>query len=278
MPLTDRLVDIATRPVPLRTLILRRLLMRWPIGSYRARLAAGAVNRPHYGWCLYHAAVEARALGHKAMTVAELGVAGGNGLLCILEHRKEIERALGIELVVAGLDAGTGLPASNDPRDLLYCWPAGSFEMDRPALERRIGGQAELILGDVRTTIAQWEPHPNAPLGAVLFDLDMYSSTMGALAVLEKANTLPRVWCYFDDVCGYGEQATTGRIGEREAIREFNLDSRRALQNDHLSVAYSFKGTPPEAWHQHIYAYHRMNHPDYNRNLSQFEKHQLQLY
>ncbi len=277
MPITDRVVDIATRPVPLRSIILRRLLTRWPIGSYRTRLHAGAVNRPHYGWCLYHAAVEARALGHKAMTVVELGVAGGNGLVCILEHRKEIERDLGIEMVIVGFDAGTGLPASDDPRDLLYCWPAGSFEMDRAALERRIGGQAELILGDVRTTIAQWEPRRDAPLGTVLFDLDMYSSTISAFALLEKTNTLPRVWCYFDDICGYGEQATTGRIGEREAIRQFNLDSRRALQNDHLSRAYSFKGAPPEAWHQQIYAYHRMNHPDYNRSLSQFEKHQLQL-
>jgi hypothetical protein len=277
MPITDRIVDIATRPVPLRALIARRLLRRWPVGSYRARLRAGAVNRPPYGWCLYHAAVQARALGHKAMTVVELGVAGGNGLVCILEHRKEIERDLGVELVVVGFDAGTGLPESDDPRDLLYCWPSGSFEMDRSALERRLGNQAELILGDVRTTIARWDPRPDAPIGAILFDLDLYSSTASAFALLEKTNTLPRIWCYFDDICGNGEDAATDRIGEREAIREFNLDPRRALQNDHLSPSYTFKGAPPEAWHQQIYAYHRMNHPDYNRNLSGSGKHQLPL-
>lgn len=276
MPMIDRIVDIATRPVPLRTLIARRLLRRWPVGSYRARLHAGAVNRPAYGWCLYHAAIEARALGHKAITVVELGVAGGNGLVCILEHRKEIERDLKVELVVVGFDAGTGLPASDDPRDLLYCWPTGSFEMDIPALERRIRGQAELLLGDVRTTIPRWDPRPDAPLGAIFFDLDLYSSTVSALALLERENILPRIWCYFDDICGYGQDVTTDRIGEREAIREFNLDPRRALQNDHLSPAYTFKGAPPEAWHQQIYAYHRMNHPDYNRNLSS-EKHQLRL-
>jgi len=277
MPIIDRIVNIASRPVPLRTLIVRRLLKRWPVGPYRARLQAGAVDRPHYGWCLYHAAVEARALGHKAMTVVELGVAGGNGMVCILEHRREIERDLGIQLVVVGFDAGTGLPASDDPRDLLYCWREGSFEMDRAVLERRIRGQAELILGDVRTTIGQWDPRPDAPIGAILFDLDLYSSTASAFALFEKESTLPRIWCYFDDICGNSEDAMTDRIGEREAIRLFNLDPRRAIQNDHLSPAYAFKLSPPEAWHQQIYAYHRLNHPDYNRNLSQYGKHQLQL-
>jgi len=277
MPLVDRIIDIATRPVPLRTLAIRRLLMRWPLGSYRARLYGGAVKRPPYGWCMYHAAIEARALGHKAVTVVELGVAGGNGLVCLLQDRKEIQQALGIEILVAGFDAGTGLPASDDPRDMLYCWPAGSFEMDRPALERRIGAQAELIIGDVRETLGDWSPRPDAPLGAIFFDLDLYSSTMGAFTLLEKTNILPRIWCYFDDICGLSEDATTDRIGEREAIRQFNLDPQRELRNDHLSLAYTFKGAVPEAWHQQIYIYHRMSHPDYNRCLSPTAKHQLPL-
>jgi hypothetical protein len=277
MNLTDRILDLATRPIPLRTLLLRRLFTRWPVGSYRARLYAGAVDRPWYGWCLYHAAMEARALGHKAITVVELGVAGGNGLLCLLKHRSEIQRALGIELVVTGFDAGDGLPPSDDPRDLLYCWPTGSFAMDRAALERRLGGQAEVILGDVRKTLALWVARPDAPLGAVFFDLDLYSSTTAALALLESANVLPRIWCYFDDICGYAKDAMTDRIGEREAVREFNLNPRRSEWNDHLSVAYAFKGAAAEPWHQHIYLYHRMKHPDYNRCLSTRQEHQLPL-
>jgi hypothetical protein len=96
-PFLDRLIDLSTRPVPLRTLILRRILQKVPIGSYRARLHAGAVDRPWYGWCLYHAAVEARALGYSALTTIEFGVAGGSGLLCLCRHRDEIEREIGIE-------------------------------------------------------------------------------------------------------------------------------------------------------------------------------------
>lgn len=74
MRLADRIVDLTTRPVPLRTLLFRKLFERYPIGSYTTRLNSGAIDRPHYGLCMLNAALEAKALGHKAMTVvAETG-------------------------------------------------------------------------------------------------------------------------------------------------------------------------------------------------------------
>src|SRR5258708_23899907 len=112
----DRLIDYATRPVPMRTLILRKLLRRWPIGSYEARLRAGAVDRPHYAWCLYFAARQAKALGHKAMTVIEFGVAGGNGLVCLCAHKEAIEQELAIQILAVGVDTGAELPPNGDPR------------------------------------------------------------------------------------------------------------------------------------------------------------------
>jgi hypothetical protein len=277
MSFTDRFVDIATRPVPLRTLALRKFLTRWPIGSYSARLRASAVSRPAYGWCMYYAAEEARRLGHKAMTVIELGVAGGDGLLSLCQHRRDIQKQFGLEIVVVGFDTGTGLPVSDDTRDLLYCWPAGSFEMDRNALEKRLDGQAQLVLGDLASTAAQWSAEPEAPLGAVMFDLDFYSSTIAAFSLLTKQNVLPRIWCYFDDIAGGPDNAYTDYIGVREAIREFNLDPERRAVNDHLSPAYTFRGLRPEDWHDQIYLYHRLGHPDYNTCLSTGEKHQLGL-
>lgn len=264
MKALDKLIVSASRPVPLKTELLRKLLRRWPVGSYEARLRAGAVRRPHYGWCAYFAAAEAKMLGHKAITVAEFGVAGGRGLVCLLEHKAEIERALGIEVLVVGFDSGAGLPASRDSRDLLYTWPAGAFGMDRGALEKRLGGRARLVLGDVAQTVGPWQPESHAPLGAVLFDLDYYSSTLSALAVLTKENVLPRVWCYFDDVAEGPEEALTERIGERQAIADFNRAPERGKLNDHLGLCYAFKLTAPEWWHQHIFVYHRAAHPDYN--------------
>jgi hypothetical protein len=277
MAVTDRLIDIATRPVPLRTLLLRKLLIRWPIVSYETRLRVGAVQRPHYGWCTYYAAAEAKALGYKAMTVVEFGVAGGNGLMCLCRHRDEIEKQLGIEIVVVGFDSGMGLPASSDSRDLLYCWPPGSYVMDRNALEQRIGTRAQLVLGNVGSTLEGWQPDPQAPLGAVMFDLDYFSSTRCALAVLTKRNILPRVRCYFDDVCGGPLEATTERAGEREAIREFNLSPERRMMNDHISLAFSFKGKLPEPWHQQIYLYHRVSHPAYNTCITGEKRDELRL-
>jgi hypothetical protein len=226
---------------------------------------------------MYHAAEMAKALGHKAVTILELGVAGGNGLVCLCEHREEIQKLLGIEIVVVGFDTGAGLPPSRDVRDLLYCWPTGSFKMDRGALEKRIAGRAQLVIGDVAKTVASWIPRPEAPIGAIMFDLDFYSSTVDALPLLTKANVLPRVWCYFDDIYGYSENCYTERIGVREAIREFGVAVERDILSDHLSPAFTFKGLQPEAWHEHIYLYHRFSHPDYNICLSRDERHELRL-
>lgn len=277
MDFVSRLIDLATRPVPLRTLIFRRLLARWPIGPYRARLFAGAVDRPAYGFCLYHAAEQAKALGLKAITAIELGVAGGNGLLCMCRHRDEIRKALGIEIHLHGFDAGTGLPSSNDPRDLLYYWASGAYEMDRPALEKRLAGRANLIFGNVADTAAEWQAPPVAPLGVILFDLDLYTSTLAALRLLTGENVLPRVWCYFDDVTGGPLQAIVDCVGEREAIRQFNLAPERNIHHDTISKAYVFATKPPESWHDRVFLYHRQSHPAYNTLVTVNDEQQLRL-
>ncbi len=277
MTLLDRAVRVAAWPVPYRTLVLRKLLRRWPIGSYTTRLALGAVDRPNYGWCTYHAAHQARELGYKAVTVIEFGVAGGSGLVNLCRHKRETEKELGIEVIVVGFDTGAGLPVSHDSRDLLYFWPAGSFQMDCAALEKRLDGQASLVLGDVADTVASWRPRQDAPIGAVMFDLDFYTSTMAAFGLFQQTNILPRVWCYFDDIRGYPGNAYTDSIGEREAIKQFNLAPDRQRLNDHLSPAYVFKGLPLEPWHADIYLYHRLSHPQYNICLSKVERQELNL-
>jgi hypothetical protein len=148
--------------------------------------------------------------------------------------------------------------------------------MDRAALEKRLAGRAELILGDVSETIPLWQAPADAPLGAVMFDLDLYTSTRDALRLLTKSNVLPRVWCYFDDIFGYPEMALTDYIGEGAAVREFNDDPARSILRDNLSPARIFADMPPEGWHQKMYIYHRLDHPQYETCLSQ-EKHQLKL-
>jgi hypothetical protein len=182
--------------------------------------------------------------------------------------------ATGMKITLVGLDAGSGLPASSDPRDLLYCWPAGSFEMNIPKLQARLAGKAEVVIGDVAVTARELSISPEAPLAAIFFDLDFYTSTRDAFALLAQDNLLPRVWCYFDDVSGAPHNAYTDSIGVRAAIREFNAS--RSPLDSHLSQAYTFLFDGLEVWHQQIYLYHRMNHPDYNKCLSD-HKHVLSV-
>jgi len=276
MNLADRFVDLATRPLPLRTLIMRRLLQRFPVGSWERRLRSGAVRRPHYAWCLHYAALDARGLGYRAMTVVELGVAGGNGLLCLCDHAAQIRKVLGIEIRVVGFDSGGGLPTTSDVRDLHYLWPGGSFEMDRAALEKRLAGRAELVFGNVGETVPRWQPAAEAPLGCIMFDLDLYTSTRDALPLLTGTNVLPRVWCYFDDIFGFPEMALTDFIGEGAAVHEFNQHPDRARLRDNVSPARIFAAEAPESWHQKMYIYHRLSHPQYDTCLAG-EKPQLPL-
>jgi hypothetical protein len=275
MSLLDRVIAVAGSPIPIRTRLVRKFLTRYPIGSFIARLHAGGFERPWYAWCLYYAAQEAKALGYNAFTAIELGVAGGSGLLTLCNYRDEVEREVGIKIILVGLDAGTGLPETNDPRDLLYWWPAGSFAMDIPKLKARLNGRAEVVFGDVSVTARELPISPEAPLGAIFFDLDFYTSTRDAFALFSQKNLLPRIWCYFDDVAGMPGNAYTDSIGVRQAIKEFN--AAQPPLGSHISPAYAFTKYPvPEAWHDKIYLYHDLAHPHYNRCLSD-HKHTLSI-
>lgn len=217
--------------------------------------------------CLYYGALQAKRLGYAAMTAVELGVAGGNGILCMSEHASTIQRELGIEIIVTGFDTGSGLPETSDSRDLKYYWNAGAFPMDYQALQARLAGKAELVMGNVADTCSKWSPPSNAPLGFIAFDLDLYSSTMAAFPLLEKDNVLPRIWCYFDDIADQPQSCLTDFLGETAAIKEFNqLPMRKRLQ-DNLSRARVFADHPTEPWHSKIYIYHRLTHPQYNISI-----------
>jgi hypothetical protein len=271
----SRFADLLLSPLPLRTIAMRKLIRRWPVLSYPDRLRLGAVERPWYGWTVYNAALQARALGIKEIAALEFGVAGGQGLLCLENHVEEVERTTGIKISVWGFDAGSGLPDTKDYRDLLYVWPPNSFEMDFKELSKRLRRE-RLVIGDVRETIVDFMQRPEIPtVGAVMFDLDLYTSTAAALAILEVPDEriLPRALCYFDDIMGGPENLCCDQTGERLAIVEFNQRNHGRI---HLGLANGFKGRSPEYWHDQVYACHRFAHPQYNTCLSS-ERHLLAL-
>lgn len=253
-------------PYPLRSTALR-LMRKFNKGSYAYRLQNGIVDRPHYGYCLFHGAVLAKKLGLKRISVLEFGVAGGRGLLSLEYHAREITREIDIEIDIYGFDTGQGLPKPLDYRDLPYHWKEGFFAMDVEKLQAKLT-KAKLVLGDIKETsqnfFSEYDP---APIAAVMHDLDFYSATAAALKMFEAPERyfLPRVFCYFDDTVGSETELYNDYTGERLAINEFNQthDSKK------VAVPYHFLGqTIREIWHHQIFIYHDFAHSRYNDFIS----------
>jgi len=247
--------------------IPREVLLRWPWASFESRLKWDALDRPGYAYGTYQAALEARALGLKGISVIELGVAGGRGLTALESHAREIQSSLGVEISVFGFDSGSGMPPPADYRDMPYVWKPGYFKMNGHLLESRLES-AEVIIGNVAETVPEFAARPGiAPLGFVSFDLDYYSSTAAALALLamDATHLLPRVFCHFDDVVGDDWELHSEYTGELLAISEFNAcHSDRKLARIH---GLAYKRMLQAEWHVKQYVLHCFSHPLYERHI-----------
>lgn len=216
-----------------------------------------------YLWGVLQGVALGKVLGLKRVSVIELGVAGGYGLLA-LEHiadRVEAITELGIE--VYGFDTGMGLPQPRDYRDLPHMFGDGQFLMDT-TLERRLR-RASLKLGLVETTVPAFLRSNPAPVAFVSFDLDLYSSTKDALRLFDAEHDclLPRIVCYFDDTIGYTYCEFNG---ERLAISEFNTShAKRKVCPIYGARYFVPRRYKLEAWPNGLYFAHIFDHPLYNR-------------
>lgn len=268
------LFKIFLDPHPTRTAFIL-LARKLKLFGYERRVQMGAVPRPPYGYCLYHAALLAHKLNEKKISVIEFGVAGGNGLLNLEYHAREIEKIIPVQIEIYGFDTGEGLPRPLDYRDISYRWKEGFYKMDVPRLKSRLK-KARLILGDVKDSIRTFCSEYNpAPIAAIMFDLDFYSSTMEALKIFDTDEKflLPRIFCYFDDVIGTESHLFNDWTGERLAIREFN----DAHPQQKISFAWHLlgrKGVDP--WCHKIFIQHNFAHSRYNDFISE-EDQQLQI-
>ncbi|MDR2803770.1 MAG: hypothetical protein LBB22_05730, partial [Treponema sp.] len=101
---------------------------------------------------------------------------------------------------------------------------------------------------------------------AVMFDMDLYSSTAPALRLFEAVDNclLPRIFTYFDDIGGgvFDYDACFNEYtGERLAINEFNAaHSDRKISPDFGLLAAQFR----ESWYSRIFIVHLFKHAKYN--------------
>jgi hypothetical protein len=253
-------------PFLLRALT-KKIIHKFNIGSYEQRVSIGAVDRPHYGYCVYNAAVLARKLGYRRISVLEFGVAGGSGLLNLEYHAREIKKKLGVDIEIYGFDTGEGLPEPLDYRDLPYHWKKGFYKMDVPALQAKLK-IAKLVLGNVAKTSKDFfDTYNPAPIGAISYDFDFYSSTVDAFRMLEvdEKYYLPRVFCYFDDTVGTEIELYSEFTGVRLAINEFNRDHN----NIKIGLPYYLLARKiGEPWYHKIWITHFFKHSRYNDFIS----------
>jgi hypothetical protein len=243
-------------------------LIRRSGAGIQNRLRLGLIRRPAYAYCVYRAASLAKRLGYSRISALEFGVAGGNGLIALEEHAVDIGREIGVDIEVFGFDTGAGLPPPTDYRDLPYQWQEGSFSMDEESLRDKLS-RAKLVLGDIRDTATHFpEEYQPAPIGAVMFDLDLYSSTKAAMAIFDSDERyrLPRVFCYFDDIIGGEDECYSDFTGERLAIEEFN----QTHPGKKLSVTYNLTTKRmARRWFHQIYVLHDFEHTRYNDFVSE---------
>ena len=239
---------------------LTRLLLKRFTVSAGTRDRWCLSQRPAYLTGLLNAAGLALVEEVPEIIAIEFGVAGGQGLLAMQEEAEAVEREMGVRIKLFGFDSGGGLPSTiGDHRDHPDFWKAGDFPLNEESLRHHLRPRTHLVLGDVKETVPHFiECIQDAPIGFLSFDLDLYSSTVHALRVLNhpQKRTLKKVPLYFDDV---DESLVSHRFaGELLAIDEFNqesvdvkIDAWRGLKSgrlfphhpylDRMYVAYDLK-------------------------------------
>lgn len=254
--------ELLLHPYPFRTSI-RWLIKKLSLGNYLSRLNINSINRANYAYCVYNAASLAKKLGYSGISVIELGVAGGKGLLALEECSAQIQKLLSIDIEIYGFDIGEGLPEPLDYRDLPYHWKKEFYKMDVKKLTNQLQN-AKLILGDVKDTVNSFfDKYSPKPIGAVMFDLDYYSSTFHALKLFdaEEKYLLPRIFCYFDDIEGGEVEMYNDYTGVRLAMNEFNKnhDAKKIAK-----IYYRSEKLIAENWYRRIRIFHNFKHSNYN--------------
>ena len=224
-------------------------------------------RRPQYIWGVIHGAALSKVLGIERISVIEVGVAGGGGLISMERSAELTEAMAGIKIDVYGFDTGTGMPQTLDYRDVPFRSSEGIWPLDKEKLENLLH-RAKLVLGHTKDTVPEFIRRKPSPVAFVAFDLLMYSSTAEALKLFEAEHSLllPRTFSMFRSFMGNrGDQCDY--IGERLAIQEFNRKfTMRKLC--HMNGLRYYLPNNIGAWPEFFHCLHIFDHPLYGKPAS----------
>lgn len=245
--------------------------------SYAKKAVMNVLPYSYYAYCLYYAADLASKLGISCISAIEFGVAGGNGLIALEKHAYNIEKELKVNIELFGFDTSEGLVPPSDYRDMPYFFKKGNYKMDKKALTNKLV-RSKLVLGSISDTVPNFiGNYSPAPVGAIFFDLDYYSSTMDALALFNNQNSdnfLPRIFCYFDNILGNEIKLYNDFTGELRAIKEFNdINSRTKI----ASARHLLGKKIMYPWFHQIYITHLFSNDKYNKYISKHSSRSLSL-
>jgi hypothetical protein len=231
-------------------------------GGLRSKIAFDLLLRPQHAYGLLNAADQARKRGIDSLTVVELGVGGGTGLLNLCSLAQRVTKETGVKFEIVGFDTGTGMPPPIDHRDHPELYREGFFPMDRARLERALPPNARLVIGDIGVTIDDFVASlgPSSPLGFATLDVDYYSSSTVALRLFtgQPDCYLPWLEIYVDDL---HEASHSEFAGELLAIHEFNAahELRKIERDTRLPYSRVFKHAE---WLSHMFKLHVFDHPE----------------
>ena len=232
------------------------------LGGLRAKIAFDLVVRQPHAYGLLHAADLALLRGVRRVTVVELGVGSGTGLLNLCDIAARVTAETGVAFELVGFDTGRGMPRPRDYRDHPELYKEGWFPMDPARLQAALPANAQLVIGDVAETMEPFAASlsPEAPLGFATVDVDTYASTRPALRLFTGPadGYFPYVPLYVDDIA---LPTHTRFAGELLAIDEFNAEQplRKIDIDPLLPHQRVFKHAE---WLSHMFKLHVLDHPD----------------
>jgi hypothetical protein len=229
--------------------------------------------RPHYETIILESAIEAKKIGYKKISILELGVAGGNGLIALEKYKKKVEKFTNIKINIFGFDTGEGLPKTQNKFDLPYYWSEGDFKIDKEKIEKKI--KSKIYYGDIKDTFEKFIESKPEIISAIFLDMDYYTSTKNFLDLISryKDSFAPRVYFYFDDIFSTNHHINEHN-GELLAIKEFNEKNLNIKIGKSINSSSDFKFPIAK---EKLFIMNNFDHEDYFVNINSEQSQSLSL-